>query len=122
MPKTILVIDDDQIIVELSKRILQDQGFEVMTAGDGRQALVQLGQKIPAMILLDVEMPVVNGYTFMLEKSKVPAYAEIPVVVLTSHKETNSLFNRHGVRAYLSKPLKPQELKDIVAKVLGPAS
>jgi CheY-like chemotaxis protein len=119
MPKTILAVDDDRMSLALVKRKLEDNGFEVMTAGNGQEALAQLAQKVPDMILLDVEMPVMNGYTFMMEKAKTPAFVSIPVVVLTAHEENEPLFKRHGVRGYLIKPLNMEQLLTKVAETVA---
>ena len=119
MSKTVLIVDDEQIVVEIAKRKLQEFGYEVMTAYNGEEALAQLNQKVPDLILLDVQMPKMNGYTFIVEKNKTPAYVNIPVIVLTAYNEMEPLFKRYAVRAYLLKPLKLQELLDEVAKVVG---
>jgi DNA-binding response OmpR family regulator len=119
MAKTILLADDDRMSLELVKRNLLAAGYEVMTAGDGQQALNQLGIKIPDMIILDVEMPNVNGYSFMLERKKLPAAAAVPVVMLTAHEETAPLFKRYGVRGYLIKPLDMKLLLDKVTELIG---
>ena len=119
MSKTILVVDDELVVIEIAKRKLQELGYEVITATDGEEAMVCLKQKIPDLTLLDIQMPKMNGYTFIVEKSRIPAYAGIPVIVLTAYNEMEPLFKRHGVRAYLLKPLKLQELLDEVTKVVG---
>ncbi len=119
MPKSILIVDDEPIVVEISKRKLQERGYEITTAYDGEQALNALKTKVPDLILLDIQMPKMNGYTFMMEKAKTPAFVHIPVIVLTAYHEMEALFKRHGVKAYLLKPLKLQELLEKVTKVLG---
>ena len=81
-----------------------------------------LKEKIPQLIILDIQMPKMNGYTFIMEKSKIPEYVSIPVIVLTAYNEMEPLFKRHGVRAYLLKPLKLQELLDRVVEAIGPAN
>ncbi|MBI3314326.1 MAG: response regulator [Candidatus Omnitrophica bacterium] len=121
MGKTILVVDDEPIVVEIIRRKLEESGFEVMVAYNGQEALAYFKKKIPHLILLDVQMPEMDGYTFIMEKNKVPGYESIPVIVTTAHNEMEPLFKRHGVRAYLLKPLKLQELLDKVTEVLGPA-
>lgn len=121
MSKTILVVDDEPVIVEIARRKLEEVGFEVVTARDGQEAMACLKKKTPHLIILDVQMPKMDGYAFMMEKSKVPEYESIPVIVATAHQETEPLFQRHGIRAYLLKPLKLQELLDKVSEILGPA-
>ncbi|MBF0504358.1 MAG: response regulator [Candidatus Omnitrophica bacterium] len=120
MPKTILVVDDEPVVVEISKRKLEERGYAVLTAFDGNEALECLKTKTPDLIILDVQMPKMNGYTFIMEKSKIPEYVNIPVVVLTAYNELEPLFVRHGVKAYLLKPLKLQALIDKVVEVVGP--
>jgi len=122
MSKIILVVDDDRMSLELSKRKLEEQGYQVMTAEDGRAALDCLNLKKPELIILDVQMPDMDGYTFIIEKAKVPDFKEIPVVMLTGSAETGPLFKRHGVKGYLLKPLKLQELLDKVSEIIGPGN
>ena len=119
MSKSILVVDDEPIVVEIAKRKLEERGYEVSTAQDGIEALEALKVKIPDLILLDIQMPRMNGYSFIMEKVKVPEYLPIPVVVLTAYGEMEPLFKRHGVKAYLLKPLKLQELLDKVQDIVG---
>lgn len=116
MPKkSILIVDDEYVVVEISKRKLEERGYEVQTAGDGNEAFIRLKSKIPDLILLDIQMPQMNGYSFIVEKVKIPEYADIPVVVMTAYNEIEPLFQRHGVKAYLLKPLK---LQDVIKKVI----
>src|ERR1700733_9897539 len=106
MSKSVLVVDDESVVAEISKRKLEERGFEVDTAANGIEAFECLKSRKPDLILLDVQMPQMNGYTFIMEKVKVPDYADIPVVVLTAYNEMEPLFKRHGVRDYLLKPLR----------------
>jgi len=119
MPKCILVVDDDRLVVELAKHALQDKGYEVMTAQDGEEALAVLGKKIPDLIMLDVQMPKMDGYTFIMNKSKNPAIAPIPVIVLTAEGKTEPLFKRHGVKNYLIKPFNTQDLLSKIQAIVG---
>ena len=121
MPKSILVVDDEAVVAEITKRRLESFGYEVFTAGDGNEALLRLGTKIPDLILLDIQMPKMNGYTFVMEKAKIPEYAKIPIVVLTAYNEMEPLFRRYGINSYLLKPLKLQDLTDKVVEVIGQA-
>ncbi len=119
MSKCLLFVDDELTVADIAKRKLEDLGYEVMTAQDGEEALEVLKKRIPDLILLDIQMPKMNGYTFLIEKAKVPEYDSIPVVVLTAYGEMEPLFKRHRVKAYLLKPLKLQELLDKVQSILG---
>jgi len=119
MPKTILVVDDETVVVEISKRKLEDIGYEVNTASNGNEAFASLKTKIPDLIVLDIQMPQMNGYTFIMEKVKIPEYENIPVIVLTAYNEMEPLFKRHNVSDYLLKPLKLQDLIDRIVGIIG---
>ncbi len=119
MPKSILVVDDEPVVLEITKRKLEERGYQVLTASDGIEAFVALKSKIPELILLDIQMPRMNGYTFIMEKAKIPEYVNIPVVVLTAYNEMEPLFKRHRIKAYLLKPLKLQDLIDKVFELIG---
>jgi len=119
MPKTILVVDDEPVIVEIAKRKLSEIGYDIKTAGDGLEALKQLREKKPDLILLDIQMPNMNGYTFMMEKTKLAEFVKIPVIVLTAYSEMEPLFKRHGASAYLLKPLKLQDVIEKVKSTIG---
>jgi CheY-like chemotaxis protein len=119
MSKCILVVDDDRIVVELAKRTLEGKGYEVMTAQDGEEALLVLARKIPDLIMLDVHMPKMDGYTFIMKKSKDPAIAKIPVIVLTAEAKTEPLFKRHGVKNYLIKPFNTEDLLNKIQAIVG---
>jgi CheY-like chemotaxis protein len=121
MPKTVLLIDDETVVVDIAKRKLDKLGYSVLTANDGLEAIEILRTARPELIVLDIQMPKMNGYTFLTELRKNPdqEVAAIPVIIVTAYAETNPIFNRHGVIAYLLKPLKLQELLDKVQEVLG---
>jgi len=119
MPKSILVVDDENIVVEIAKRRLEERGFQVQTAFNGAEALERLKEKVPDLIVLDVQMPEMNGYTFLMEKNKTPEHVDIPVIVLSAYAETEALLRRHRIKDYLLKPLKLQDLIAKVVEVIG---
>lgn len=119
MARTILVVDDEPVVIEITKRKLEQMGLLVNTACDGEEALASVKMQKPDLIVLDIQMPRMNGYTFMMEFRKMPEFAEVPIIVLTAYNEMEPLFKRHGVKAYLLKPLKLQDLLDKVQAVLG---
>ena len=123
MPKTVLLVDDETVVVDIAKRRLDQLGYNVLAANDGEDAVEILRTAKPDLIVLDVQMPKMNGYTFLTElrKNSNQALASTPVIVVTAFAESNPIFNRHGVIAYLLKPLKLQDLLDKIQEVLGPA-
>ena len=119
MPKTILVVDDEDIVVDITKRKLTQAGYFVIGVKDGEMALQALTQGLVDLILLDIEMPKMNGYTFMNERKKIPGAENIPVIVLTAYDAMEPIFRRNHVQAYLTKPLRFQEVLDKVKEVIG---
>lgn len=120
MPHTILVVDDEPVARTFASKKIADNGYKVLTAGNGEEALAVLNQTKPDLILLDVEMPKMNGYTFVGELAKKNLDPRIPIVVLTSHEELGPIFKRHGVRAYLIKPPKVEEIIAKIVELIGP--
>ncbi len=80
----ILIVEDDQTTREMLRRILEQQGWHVDEAVNGRVALVRMAEHRPALILLDLMMPEMDGFAFIAELRKVPAWRMIPVVVITA--------------------------------------
>ena len=118
MPKCILIVDDDRLSVELAKHTLDGKGYELVIARDGLEALEALKKRTPDLILLDVQMPKLDGYGFIRQKTSDPAFSKIPVIVLSAMGKTEPLFKRYGVKAYLVKPLNPQDLIEKVQALL----
>ena len=118
MPKTILIVDDEDIVVDITKRKLTQEGYLVIGVGDGEKALQVLREGLVDLIVLDVEMPNMNGYTFLTEREKIPGALSVPVIVLTAYDSMEPIFKRHGIRAYLQKPLKFQDLLAKIREIL----
>lgn len=107
----VLVVEDDEDIRALVVEVLTSEGYAVYAAGHGADALAQLraGCK-PCLILLDLTMPVMDGWTFCKEREKDPSFAEIPVVVVSALARTDP--RNVGMRAvdHLVKPLNIDKL------------
>ena len=116
MKKKILVIDDDRINAKIVKLNLAKEGFHVETAFDGDEGLALLPAVNPDLIILDVNMPNMNGYTFMLEIQKFAQHKETPVLVLTAHADVKPIFKFNGVKDYLVKPINGPDLVEKVKK------
>ena len=121
MSKTVLLVDDETVVVDIAKRKLESLGFKVLFAHDGQEAVDILSNAKPDLIVLDVQMPRMNGYTFLTELRKHPnsSVAATPVVVVTAYAENNPIFIRHGIKAYLLKPLKLEQLVGKVQELLS---
>ncbi len=102
----VLVVDDDDDIRDTLSDALEIAGYQVARAADGRQALDELrrqmdGDRPPCAVLLDMMMPVMNGYQFLDEQQQDPALACVPVVVLSAFEPRESI----QAAAYLTKPI-----------------
>lgn len=117
MAKKILVVDDKQQLRTLLKSYLEGEGFDVITASDGQQALFAARQETPDLILLDLMMPEMGGYDFMRVYSR---EADTPIIVLTAKLEEGDkvLGLELGADDYVTKPFGMRELAARVRAVL----
>jgi len=121
MPSTVLVVDDDSDLVRLVSRYLTLEGFAAATAANGREALAYLQGGGPASaILLDLRMPIMDGWTFRRAQRADPAIASIPVIVLSGVAEVEGL-QELEVAATFSKPVSFPELIGVVRKLTAAA-
>jgi two-component system alkaline phosphatase synthesis response regulator PhoP len=121
----ILLIDDDADFVESTKIILESKPYEVIVAVNGDEGLRKAGEEKPDLILLDVIMPVENGFTAAEQLKKDPKLAKIPVLMLTSYSTRGAgtgIPRSRGYEVeyedYIDKPVSPNDLLAIVAKHL----
>ena len=83
--KTVLLVDDEHAILDALSGILEDEGFRVVTAGNGREALARLGEGTPPDVaLVDVMMPVMDGRELLREMQGDPRWRDIPVVLMSA--------------------------------------
>lgn len=108
----ILVIDDDIAINELIKVNLELQGFEVLQAFNGIEGFAKAKQEEPFLVVLDVMMPEVDGYTVARRIRQTPEISELPIIMLTALSELNNKAEGFdiGVDDYLTKPFEIEEL------------
>jgi len=120
MAYKILIIDDDQVTIKIMKARLEKEGYESLVALDGDVGLEKVKSDTPQLILLDVEMPRLNGYTFMIELKKIEdkISKKIPVIILTSHEEMQPVFELKGVKGYLMKPVDFEKLFKLIKESL----
>lgn len=117
--RPILVIEDDDDIRETIRDVLQDEGYRVDTAANGREAIDHLQDgHLPAVILLDLMMPVMNGAEFLDELSADPRLVTIPVIVVSAWPRQPSRLGRHST-AYVRKPIDLRELIGQIERLGG---
>jgi DNA-binding response OmpR family regulator len=117
----VLVVEDDLDLVTLLEMILTDAGYAVRTAADGAQALERVAEAMPGLILLDMRMPVMNGWEFAR------AFAErhgraAPIVVVTAAENARLRAEEIGADGWLEKPFDLDAVLAAVARRLGPAA
>jgi CheY-like chemotaxis protein len=120
----LLLAEDDEFSRDMLVRRLERQGFEMIAAADGREALLAARQHRPDLILMDLDMPVLDGRGAMRALKSDPRTFKIPIIVLTAHAEPEEVAEAvsNGCVAYETKPIVLRRLLDRIQEVLGPAA
>lgn len=118
--ETILVADDNTVIVKILKTFLEQESFKVITAYDGQEALDKVSQKKPDLILLDIGMPKINGYLVCKKLKDDIKTKDIPIIMLTvKGNESDKTWGLGmGADEYLDKSIEPIELVKILKERL----
>ena len=116
--KKILIIDDETDFIMLIKKRLEANGYEISTASDGVKGLEKAGEVNPDLILLDIKMAQMDGYTTLLELKKKEQTKSTPVVILTAYDKMQDMFKMEGVKDYITKPFDDQDLLLRIARAL----
>ena len=128
MPKKILAVDDDPDIRDALTMILESQGYEVVTAQDGIEALANLKAEKPDLMILDLLMPKMDGWAVCkeLQDPRWAKYRDIPILILTSVREEASRRRYEletglelDVDDYVEKPFSPDILLERVGRLVG---
>jgi len=117
MSKTIMIVDDEKRLVSLVKNYLTQEGYRVVTANDGKEALPIASREKPDLIVLDLMMPEMDGYGFMREHRK---EFDTPIIMLTARVDDDErvIGLELGADDYITKPFRPRELVARVRAVL----
>jgi two-component system chemotaxis response regulator CheY len=122
MAKTILIVDDSASMRRVVGIALKGAGYEVIEGCDGRDALSKLtGQKVH-LIISDVNMPIMDGISFLKAVKTLPAYKFTPVIMLTTESEESKKREGQaaGARAWVVKPFQPEQLVNAVQRLCLP--
>lgn len=122
MSKTIMIVDDSASMRQLVGIALRGAGYEMIEACDGKDALDKLnGQKIH-LVISDIDMPNMDGITFVKNLKQLPAYKFTPVVMLTAALKEGKKQEAQaaGVKAWVVKPFMPTQMLDAVSKLVMP--
>ena len=120
MSKRLLVVDDEPNLLRAVAACLKAEDYEVKTARSGHEALLQLAESVPDLIISDIRMPGMDGYRLARQLRGSPRTALVPIVFLTAKDETADRIEgfRAGIDAYLTKPFEPDELIAVVSAIL----
>ena len=121
MSKRLLIVDDEPNLLRAVAACLKAENYEVSTARSGHEALMQLAESVPDLIISDIRMPGMDGYKLARQLRGSPRTALVPIVFLTAKDETADRIEgfRAGVDAYLTKPFEPDELIAVVNGILS---
>ncbi|HEY4171663.1 MAG TPA: response regulator [Rhodopila sp.] len=119
MPRTCLVVDDSRVVRKVARRILESNGFDVTEAADGQLALDACRQHLPDCVLLDWNMPVMDGITFLQALRKEFGPDNPPVVFCTTENDMDHIEAAisHGAQEYIMKPFDEDILTGKFAQV-----
>jgi CheY-like chemotaxis protein len=116
--KRILIADDDPVILRLIQVNLELEGYEVLTANNGEEAVQVANAEHPDLVILDIMMPRLDGYQACEQLKATESTREIPVIFLSAKAQQGDIEKGQsfGVAAYLTKPFDPTELLEVVEK------
>lgn len=122
MAKTILIVDDSASVRQVVGIALRGAGYDVLEGVDGRDALSKMDGKRIHLIISDVNMPNMDGITFVGEAKKLPAYKFTPIIMLTteSQEEKKRQAQAAGAKAWVTKPFQPAQMLAAVSKLVMP--
>jgi CheY-like chemotaxis protein len=116
----VLVVDDDPDILEALSEILEVEGFLVRRARNGQEALDRLNQEPADLVLLDLMMPVMDGWEFARQMRAKPNQKDIPILVLSADRNVAAKAMEVGAIGYLAKPFELSDLLKLVQAALKP--
>lgn len=120
MKKKILIVDDEKDIREIIKIPLLEDGFQILEASNGKEAIELAQKEKPDLITLDIMMPNIDGFQAAKVIKENPATADIPIIILSVLSQDKKNFMQ-GIADYISKPFKPDELVKKIRKIIEDA-
>jgi two-component system cell cycle response regulator DivK len=121
MTKRILVVEDQEDNRRIVRDLLTSVGFELIEATTGEEGVRQAHQQRPDLILMDIQMPVMDGYEATRQIKAIPELRETPIVVVTSYAMSGDEAKARaaGADAYIAKPFSPRDLLAVIKKFVG---
>ncbi len=120
--KTILIVEDNPVNRKLLLTVLKPHGYRLLTAVDGEEAVAVARQELPDLILMDLQLPKMNGYEATQRLKEMPATAKIRVVALTAHamSEERNQAKQVGFDGYITKPIDTRAFPGQIGAFLEP--
>jgi CheY-like chemotaxis protein len=112
--KKILIVEDDIAIRELLVEIFESEGYKVESGANGSDGIKSLERETPDVILMDMLMPVMDGFTFRKETLKKPEWGNIPLLAMSAQDQENDKLESFGITHFIQKPL---ELEHLLSQV-----
>jgi len=117
--KKILVVDDEKELVETISMRLKANNYDVVTACNGQEGLKVVKEQNPHLIILDVCMSEMDGFSFVQELKSNEGFGPMPIIMLTAKESMQDLFKAEGIENYLVKPYEPEELLKRIKEMIG---
>jgi len=118
MSKKILLVDDEPNLIDMVKMGLEAHDYDVVTAASGAEGLEKVKSENPDLILLDITMPDIDGYTFVREIKEIENAQSIPIIMQTAKTGMKDLFKIEGISDYIVKPYKAENILEMVKKYI----
>jgi two-component system cell cycle response regulator len=120
MNNKILTVDDSRTIRLIIQRAFRGHECVIFEAANGEEGLAAAARELPALIILDITMPVMDGVTMLSKLKQIPGLMEIPVIMLTaeSSQETVERLKKLGAQDHLTKPFRDGQLMEKVARII----
>jgi CheY-like chemotaxis protein len=117
----VLIVDDEPFNVDVLQQELEELGYEAITAFNAKEALEQIKKHQPDLILLDLMMPVLDGFAVLKEVKNDNSLRDIPVIIVSAEHDSKSVVKgiKQGADDYITKPVDPEHLKSKLKDHLG---
>ena len=127
MAKTILIVDDEPDAIDFAREVLEGEGYKVITAPDGAKGLTTMRSEKPDLVILDVQMPEMDGFQVFQEMKRDSVLKALPVVMLTGIREKVGIgfsagemkdYMGNQPNGYIEKPIDPAKLRETITGIL----
>jgi Response regulator containing CheY-like receiver, AAA-type ATPase, and DNA-binding domains len=117
----VLIVDDEPFNVDYLQQELEDLGYQIITAFNGQEALDKIKSQQPDLVLLDLMMPVLDGFAVLSEMKADNVLRDIPVIIVSAANDSKSIVKgiKQGADDYITKPVDPEHLVKKLKEYLG---